>query len=317
MSERNREAREDAETTHAPPKLARVQLFVLALFFVLPLLLIAVKASGAPAAAFLMQYFSFAEIPLQHAMRHVLLVPLGAILVVLFRLTLGVQVLGPFRPILIAFAFQLTGILPGLLFLLLIVAMILSIRPLIRALRLPYFGRVSVMLSAVTVLLAVAILAARSLHLEVWQGIAHFPVVVLCLVSEAFARTIKSEGVGSGLWRGGMTIIIAVLLAWLAEIPLLSRLLLSYPELLVMQIAIIVLISKYCAWHIFDGLNPGLGQRLDRSGAEQPGHLHPTRELQSRLALVGAWDGPSHPRASQETAPSVATATGKTSFKDR
>ena len=130
MNERDREARENAETMLAPSRLTRLQLAVLALFLVLPLLLIAAKASDTPAAAFLLQHFSFTGIPLQHAMRHVLLVPLGAILVVLFRLTLGVQVLGPFRPTLIAFAFQLTGILPGLLFLVLIVALILSIRPL-------------------------------------------------------------------------------------------------------------------------------------------------------------------------------------------
>ena len=173
------------------------------------------------------------------------------------------------------------------------------------------------MLSAVTVLLVVAILAARALHLDVWRGISNFPVVVLCLVSEAFARTIKSEGVGSGLWRGGMTVMIAALLAWVAEIPLLSRLLLSYPELLVMQIVIIVLISKYCAWHIFASLNPGLEKRADPTGREQSAHLHAAPPLQSRLALVGGVDRSSHANTPQETAPSLASASGKTSFKDR
>jgi hypothetical protein len=277
-----------SEKTDAEPReLLGGQLAVLALMFVLPLLLVAAKSPGAPSSAFLMEYLSFAHIPF---IGHVLFVPLGAVLVVFFRLTLGIRVLGPFRPILIAFAFQLAGVLVGLILLTSIVAIIFSVRPVIKALRMPYFGRISVLLSAVAVLLSIGVLSTRALHLEVGKGIAYFPVVVLCLVSEAFARTIKSEGVGRGLWRGSMTVLVAMLISWVTQNPLLSHLLLSYPELLIMQIAVIIVISKYCAWHLLERFDPSPATRA-RPPA-QPAHTDPptpaSHERNQPLALVQA-----------------------------
>jgi 7 transmembrane helices usually fused to an inactive transglutaminase len=274
-------------TDEGPRKLLGGQLAMLALMFVLPLLLVAAKSPGLPSAAFLMEYMSFAHIPL---IGHLLFVPLGAMLVVFFRLTLGVRVLGPFRPILIAFAFQLAGVLSGLIVLTLVVAIILTLRPVIHALRMPYFGRISVLLSVVAVLLSVGILSTRALHLDVGRGIAYFPVVVLCLVSEAFARTIKTEGVGRGLWRGSMTVLVAILISLLSGNSVLSHLLLNYPELLIMQIAAIIVISKYGAWHLLQRLDPPPAAHATTPA--QAAHIDPptpaSHERKQALALAPA-----------------------------
>lgn len=170
----------------------------------LPVPLIVLKTSGLPPAAFLRRHDTLANLSpgLRHTAADILLVPLGAFIVVAFRLTLGLRLLGPFRSILLAFAFLVTGIWIGLAFFAVTIAVLVAVRPLVRALRLPYFGRVSVMLSLVAMLLVVVTLAGSWLGSASLRGVAHFPIVVLCLVSEAVARAIKKEGARGGVASG-------------------------------------------------------------------------------------------------------------------
>jgi hypothetical protein len=238
----------------------------------LPLLLIALKTSGLPPAAFLRRHDTLANLSpgLRHTVADILLVPLGALIVVVFRLTLGLRLLGPFRSILLAFAFLVTGVWIGLAFFTVTIAVLVAVRPLVQSLRLPYFGRVSVMLSLVAMLLVVVTLAGTWLGSPSLRGVAHFPIVVLCLVSEAVARAIKKEGVGTGVWRAAMTALAAVLVTGVASLGALRELLLRDPELMLAETAAIVVVSSFGAWRVLERLNPGSGG--SRARVEQPTH---------------------------------------------
>jgi hypothetical protein len=233
-------------------------MWLLMFLFGLPLILILLKTPGLPTADFLMRHDSLTNLPLslQHKASHILFVPLGAMLVVFFRLTLGIRVLGPFRSVLLVAAFQVTGIPLGLFFLAVIIAIVATVRAQIRSIGLPLFGRITLMLSVVAVLMIVGILASDWLQLDFLRSIAYFPIVVLCLIADAFARTMKKEGAPSALWRGCMTALMAVVLTWLAGVSQVRHLLLAYPELLIAQIGGIVVISKFLAFRWFNGLNP-------------------------------------------------------------
>ncbi|MDQ6806283.1 MAG: hypothetical protein M3065_15280 [Actinomycetota bacterium] len=229
-----------------------------ALGLALPLLLIAIKASGLPPAAFLRRHDTLTNLPsgLSHTVADILLVPLGALIVVVFRLTLGLRLLGPFRSILLAFAFLSTGIWIGLAFFAATIAVLVAVRPLVRSLRLPYFGRVSVMLSFVAMLLIAVTLTGTWLSSASLRGVAHFPIVVLCLVGEAVARSIKKEGVTTGVWRAAMTALAGVIVTGVASIGALRSLLLRDPELMLVGATAIVLVSRFCAWRVLERLNP-------------------------------------------------------------
>ena len=231
---------------------------LLALLLLAPALVIIGKSSTLPASEWLRQWFSFAHHPaaLTHRLEYVLFVPLGAAVVVFFRLTLGVRLLGPFRSILIAVAFQMTGILLGLLLLVAIIGIIVALRPLLKTLRLPYFARISIMLSTVSLLMILAILASERLGMKLVENVAYFPIVVICLTAEGFARTLIKEGWGSALWRGSMTALVAALIALASATAGLARLLTSYPELLLAQVGVIVLIAQYFDWRLLEKFNP-------------------------------------------------------------
>ncbi|MHC4717815.1 MAG: 7TM domain-containing protein [Planctomycetota bacterium] len=234
------------------------QKWVLALILAAPLALALVKLSPLPGSAFLAGKLSLERLPeeMHSRLRYILLVPFGAMLVVFVRLTLGIRVLGPFRSILLAIAFHITGIGVGLAFVGIVVGVIVALRPVLKGIRLPYFGRVSVILSAVALIFVLAIL------LSVWLGhawlrsVAYFPIVVLCLAGEGFARTLAKEGMRSALWRGGATVLLAVLIALISGTGTFGQILSRHPELLISQIACVIVISEYLNWRLLEGLNP-------------------------------------------------------------
>lgn len=247
------------------------QKLTLAVLLAAPLLLILGKWSVLPSSEFLTRFFSLAETPkdLQHRIRYILFVPFGAVLVVFFRLTLGIRVLGPFRSILIAVAFQITGIVLGLLFLTIVIGAIVAIRPLLKAIRLPYFGRVSVILSAVASLMVIGSFCSSWLGIEPLRRVAYFPIVVLCLTGEGFARTLTREGLRSAMWRGTMTAFVAVLITLLSQIPGFMHLLLRFPELLIAQVGCVVLIAEFLDLRLLQWLNPSIDKKRSSGRAKK------------------------------------------------
>jgi hypothetical protein len=223
-----------------------------------PALLTLGRLPSLPTSAYLAKHLTLATLPLslQHTLTHILLVPLGALLVVVARLTLGIHVLGPFRSILLAFAFVATGLVLGVVFLVATVLVLVLGRPVVGSLRLPYFGRVSVMISAVAVVMVMGTLAGGWLRSASLRNVAQFPIVVLLLVGERVAVTIRRDGIPCGVWRAATTALIGLALTGVAAIPGLEQLLLRRPELLLVELAPIVVVSTLCTWRLLAAINP-------------------------------------------------------------
>jgi hypothetical protein len=221
-------------------------------------LLTLARLPALPTSAYLTKHLTLLTVPLslQHTLTHILLVPLGALLVVFARLTLGIHVLGPFRSILLAFAFVATGLVLGLVFLVATVLILVLARPVVSSLRLPYFGRVSVLISAVAVVMVMVTLAGGWLRSASLRNVAEFPIVVLLLVGEKVAVTIRRDGIHCGVWRAGTTALIGVALTGVNAIPGLEQLLLGRPELLLVEIAFIVIVSTLGTWRLLEAINP-------------------------------------------------------------
>jgi hypothetical protein len=254
---------------------------MLACLFLLPLVVAAGKSAVFPTSEFLTRYASLLEVPaeMHRRLQYGLFVPLSAVLVVLCRLTLGIRILGPFRSILIAVAFQITGIPLGLVFLTIVIAVIVVVRPLLKAIRLPYFARVSVIMSAVSAIMMMTILLGTWLEADSLRRTAYFPIVVLCLTGEGFSHALTKEGTRSAMWRGAMTVLLAVLITLLTEIHALQQLLLRFPELLIVQIGCVVVIAEYFDLRLLQWMNPAPQGRVSARRAKgkitREGHHDP------------------------------------------
>lgn len=230
----------------------------LGLFFALPLLVVIGKWSLLPTCGLFERVFSLADVPgkMDSRVAYILFVPFGATLVVFFRLVLGIRLMGPFRSILIAIAFQITGILPGLVFLAMVVGVVVLIRPQTKAIRLPYFARVSVILSAVASIMILVLLSGAWLDIESLCRLAYFPIIALCLMGEGFARTLSKEGLKSAIWRGSATVFVAIIITLFSQIEGLRSMFLYYPELLFCQIGCIIAIAEFFDLRLLSFLNP-------------------------------------------------------------
>jgi len=250
--------------------------WLLAALLLLPLVVAAAKCPVLPTSDFVARAVSLEDVPssMHRRLQYVLFVPLGALTIVFVRLTLGIRVLGPFRSILLAVAFQITGIIEGLLFLSFVVAAVATIRPTLKAMRLPYFGRVSVILSLMSVIIVATMLLGSWVDAVSLRRVAYFPIIVLCLLGDAFARTWGEEGPRSALWRALTTAMVGVALTWVSVIPGFRNLLMRYPELLVTQIGCIILICEYFDLRLLAWMNPAVDTDPEEDAPSVLGDKH-------------------------------------------
>lgn len=269
----------------AKGNLTRRHKVVLALVLFVPLLVALGKCSFMPTSGFLWGALSLGDMNdwsrhMENRLVYIMMVPMGAIFVVLFRLTLGIRLLGPFRSILLALSFGITGIVMGIVFMTIVIATIAIIRPTLKSVKLPYFARLSVILSMVSVVLIATIVLGHSLHSRELKSVAFFPIFVLCLVADAFSRILTKEGTRSALWRTSMTVVVGILLTWLFMIPGLKETLLRFPELLITQVGLIVVIAEYFDLRLLQWMNPG----VDEDSEGYPGDVD--REKPARVDLA-------------------------------
>ncbi len=196
--------------------------------------------------------FSLASVPAgqRSHILYLLLVPSYAMLIVLARLTCGIRVLG-FRSILVAVGFHQVGILPSLFLIAVVVVTVSLVRPWLKKFRLPYYARVSVILSIVAITMVTALLAGPWVRSEVLWGVAYFPVIVLGMLAEGIVNTLNKDSLLSASWRAATTIILAVLMVLLTKVPAVLETALQFPEILLTQLVAIVLIAEFMDFQLF------------------------------------------------------------------
>ena len=238
--------------------LTRRELAILGILAFLPLVSVAIRTLALPGVlgsgleglrgvgSTLNEWLSLGAVPAdqrEHIL-YLLLLPTCAMLVALTRIMLGIRVLG-FRSILIAVGFHQSGFVAGLLLIAVVVATVVVVRPHLRRMRLPYYGRVPVILCLVATTMVVAVLIEPWMHWGISWGVAYFPVIVLGMLSEGIARTLDRHSATIAAWRALSTIVLGCLLALLVGMPPLRALMLQFPELVVPQIVAIVLIAEF------------------------------------------------------------------------
>ena len=266
--------------------LSRRALSVLGLLAALPLLSVLIRSLAAPVVmgpvfdqlrevgTLLSQILSLNAIPpdqRDHVL-YLLLLPTCALLVALARLTFGIRVLG-FRSILIAVGFHQSGVIPSLLLITVAVATIVLVRPWLRAIRLPYYGRVSVILCVVATTMVAGVVVGPWVRSDVIWGAAYFPVIVLGMLAEGIAHTLDRDHAITAWWRAITTILLAFLIALVCWTPALRSLMLQFPELVVTQIVAIVMISEFLDLRLLQDWDQRVAARLPGPSAARPGRF--------------------------------------------
>lgn len=175
----------------------------------------------------------------------ILLLPLGALIVAIFRNVIGLQTFGVFLPALIAVASRETGLFWGLVAFVLVIGVVSLIHFPLEKWGILYTPKLVIMLIAVVILFIVVAFLAIEFKIGTLAYLALFPIVILTLSAERFARTISEDGFVPALWLTFQTLIVSSLAYIVMNSNSMEASFLAFPELFFTIIGINLLLGQW------------------------------------------------------------------------
>jgi 7 transmembrane helices usually fused to an inactive transglutaminase/Inactive transglutaminase fused to 7 transmembrane helices len=196
--------------------------------------------------------WSLHKLPLttQNVYQILLMIPLGALVVVLMRTFVGINCFGTFMSVLISLAFRETELLYGILLFCLITGAGLSFRFLLERLNLILVPRLSAVLVMVVMLMLGISLMSHELDIDHGISIALFPIVILTMVIERMSITWEESGSFEAIKEGIGSLVIAVIGYFVMTNDQLEYLMFSFPELLLLILAICIMAGRYTGYRL-------------------------------------------------------------------
>lgn len=198
--------------------------------------------------------FSLFSLPLdtQAVYRVLLMVPLGALLLIILRNVIGIKTFGTFMPILIALAFRETQLLWGIVLFSLVVALGLGVRFYLEQLKLLLVPRLAALLTIVVLLMAILSILSHNLGLERGLSVALFPMVILTMTIERMCIVWEERGAQESIQQGLGSLAVASLTYVAITLPFVEHLLFVFPELLLLLLAGILLLGRYSGFRLLE-----------------------------------------------------------------
>lgn len=179
-----------------------------------------------------------------------LMIPIGALIMVIMRNLVGIDAFGTFMPVLIALAFRETRLLWGVILFTVLVALGLSIRFLLERLRLLLVPRLSAVLIVVVLLMLVISIVAHQLGMETGLSVALFPMVIIAMTIERMSVVWEERGAGDAMRAGLGSMVVAVLAYLVMGLDWLEHLVFAFPELLLVLLAAVLLLGRYTGYRL-------------------------------------------------------------------
>lgn len=198
--------------------------------------------------------FSLFSLPIttQAVYSVLVMIPIGALVIVLLRNFVGIKTFGTFMPVLVALAFRETRLLWGIVLFAVIVALGLLIRFYLERLRLLLVPRLTCVLTVVVILMAGISVLSQRLDLQPGLSIALFPMVIISMTIERMSIVWEERGASEALQEGFGSLVVAALTYVVMGIPWLSHLIFVFPELLLVVLAVTLLTGRYTGYRLLE-----------------------------------------------------------------
>ena len=198
--------------------------------------------------------FSIYSLPVeqQGMFKGILLIPVGAVVIVLLRVLIGIRTSGTFMPILIALAFMQTTLAVGLAIFLCVVGVGLWLRNYLSHLNLLLVARVTAVVIMVILLMAVLSVVSYKLGLDQALSVTFFPTIILAWTIERMSILWEEEGGHEVLIQGGGSLFAAVLAFLVMTSRLVEHLTFNFPELLLSVLGVVLILGKYSGYRLFE-----------------------------------------------------------------
>ncbi len=187
-------------------------------------------------------------------LRTLLILPVGALVVVLFRNVVGMPTFGTFLPALIAGAASATGALWGVVGLLVVVVLVVLVRSVVQHLRLLHSPTLAILLAAVTSALLLTSLAADRVGLHALSYVAMFPIAVLAITAERLYLALEERGFRDAMRELGGTLVVILACYLVMNSLALQALMLEFPELILVVLAADVYLGRWVGMRLSEYL---------------------------------------------------------------
>jgi len=139
-----------------------------------------------------------------------LMIPIGALVILLLRNFVGVKTFGTFMPVLVALAFRETRLLWGIVLFAVIVSLGLAIRFYLERLRLLLVPRLTCVLTIVVMLMAGISVLSHKLGIQPGLSIALFPMVIISMTIERMSIVWEERGASEAVQQGIGSLLVAL-----------------------------------------------------------------------------------------------------------
>ncbi|MFC4308346.1 inactive transglutaminase family protein [Steroidobacter flavus] len=198
--------------------------------------------------------FSLFSLPIatQAVYAVLMMIPIGALVIMLLRNFIGVKTFGTFMPVLVALAFRETRLLWGIVLFAIIVSLGLLIRFYLEKLRLLLVPRLTTVLTVVVLLMAGISVLSQKLELQPGLSIALFPMVILSMTIERMSIVWEERGASEAIQEGIGSLLVAAVAYVVMGIAWLEHLIFVFPELLLLVIAVSLLAGRYTGYRLLE-----------------------------------------------------------------
>ncbi|HHI94455.1 MAG TPA: transglutaminase [Gammaproteobacteria bacterium] len=186
----------------------------------------------------------------QNLLKILLMIPLGALVVVIFRNVVGIETFGTFLPALIAAAARETGLLWGLLGFTLIIVVSSLVRRLLDWVHLLHSPKMAIMLTTIVVVMLLMTVFGVQYGLFELAHITLFPIAILAITAERFAILEIEQGWRKALLITFNTLVVISMAYAVMDSLFMQSLILAFPELLFVIIALNLWLGKWVGMRV-------------------------------------------------------------------
>lgn len=211
---------------------------------------VALKKMGGEQAA-LMDY-SIYSLPIeqQSVFKYILLVPVGALVVIVLRLMVGVRTAGTFMPVLLGIAFIQTSLVNGVAIFLLILTVGVWVRSYLSRLDLLLVSRIAASVVIVVGLMLMISIVSYKLGIEQALTVTFFPMIIIAWTIEHMSILWEDDGPIEVLIQTGGSLLVAILAFLVMTNHFIEHWMFNFPELLLVLLGMIIMLGHYTGYRL-------------------------------------------------------------------
>lgn len=175
----------------------------------------------------------------------ILILPLIALVVVIYRNVIGLETFGVFSPILIAVSFLTTGLLWGVIMFAIIVVTGVIVRALFVNVHLHIVARMAMLIALVGLTMLTSVIVGVYLGWGSLVNISILPMVIMAGIVENFTQTQMEVGFPEAFRLTIYTLIVAVISYLIIDTVGFQSLILVFPEIIIVALLLEIIIGRW------------------------------------------------------------------------